>query len=89
MWEMQYSNLFKVLKVGFNDSSKGIQYQHVYDQMHPIGMNKPMGEQSVVLFSVMHLVRIEHQFRKHCIVVKSKNRGEGGNDDDDQCHFLN
>jgi hypothetical protein len=82
-WKMRGNNIFKVF---FNLRTEKKQNQHVDNQMHPVGMQKTMGEQTIYLPSVINLIGIELKFGKQGIIPESNDGDKGSKNQQQICH---
>ena len=62
--------------------------EHIHKQMHPIGMNKSMGQQTVPFPVVHHPVRTQRQAVKQLPVLKTKERDYNRSNGDKGCQHI-
>ena len=67
----------------FHKTSEQVQRKHIEDQMPEIGMDQPAGKKPVPLFPVRYGRGIEDEVIDDFLIIKSAQRNQGCNDDDD------
>jgi len=60
-----------ILEVMFNDTTKGVQDNHIDKQMYPSCMKKPVSEKTIPVVTVFYIICIEFKLVEKVDIVKS------------------
>ena len=75
------------MKSLFNKFPEREQYKHIYEEMHPVCMEKTVRKKTVPLVAMSYIIRIEFKLIEKTFIPQAKDGNNAGNSNDKITNF--